>query len=233
VGLGFLVAISAYGFSVEGLFAQPVWDWTGLERLLLFAAVFAGFFLAIVAWRPGWVAPLSFLAALVYTAATAGPLALLAVLFFLFSCFALGRLLLGRHAETALDDLLAVLAGASIYVWLVGLAVHFPVNYPTIYLAGLAVPILSRPRNTAACLRRCASLFRPAGLASQEGVKESALRPLAHARGSVTHSRHWAPGRAATVRERTGRFFHGCPPLATLADIRTSPGAATTRPFRL
>ena len=164
VGFGFLVAVSAYGFSAEGLFAQPVWDWTGLQRLLLFVAVFAGFFLAIVAWRPGWVAPLSFLAALVYTAATAGPLALLAVLFFLFSCFALGRLLLGRHAETALDDLLALLAGASVYVWLVGLAVHLPVNYPTIYLAGLAVPILLRPRNTAACLRRCASLFRPVAL---------------------------------------------------------------------
>jgi len=77
---------------------------------------------------------------------------------------------------------------------------------PPSLLSGKLVDILATAARQAETL-----LILPvrtlARFAPLEGVKQSALRPLAYARASVTHSRHWAPDRAATVRERFGRFF--------------------------
>ncbi len=193
-----LVCLSVYGFYSGGLFEQTIWSPVGLERLILFAALYAGWFTAIILWRPRWFAPLTLLLALAYTIAVAGFGALASVLLFLFSSLVLGKLLLGSPlmpqklrknarfssasavgqvpdlpsaiapetealrspVESATDDLLALLLGVSVYMWILGWTVHFPVNYPVTYLVLLVVPLVVGRRRTAACLRRCAGLVR-------------------------------------------------------------------------
>ena len=126
-----LAAVSIYGFFHEQLFAQQMWADEGVRRFLLYAGAYWGV-AAVLLWRCriAWIVPVGAL----YAVWWAGPVAPLAVLFFLGSCYALGR----RVA----DGVTAVLAGAAVWMLVLWCALHFPVNYWWVYAAAFAVPYL-------------------------------------------------------------------------------------------
>ena len=140
VTLILLSGISAYGFWSARLFEQETWSSLGLERLAQVGAVYMLAAVAVYFWKPSFVAPLLLLLAALYSFVAVGPLALLCVLFFLGSSFLLGRLLFA--GEGALDDLLALSLGIGIWILLIGVAAHFPVNIPLAYLAALSIPFV-------------------------------------------------------------------------------------------
>lgn len=159
LGLCALAGLSAWGLYSARLFQQEIWLPLGVRRFLLWAALYAGWWTAVALLRPRWFAPATFALVLGYTVLAVGPAAPAAVLLFLFSAYTLGRMLV--RASGALEDLVALLAGLSVYVLAVSLAVRFPVNHPVVYLAAMLAPVVARPRHAAACLFRCAGLFRP------------------------------------------------------------------------
>src|ERR1700688_4087475 len=118
--LALLIAAGCYGFLHERLWTQSMWSEAGRGRFLAYAAVFwiaAGL---ILWWMPSWLLPITAVAALFYTAWWSGPLAPLAVLFFLGSCWCLGR----RLARVA-DPPTATLLGAAVWMLLIWIALHF------------------------------------------------------------------------------------------------------------
>jgi len=132
-----LIAVGSYGFLRERLWAQSMWSEAGSSRFLAYAAVFwsaAG----LILWLcPRRLAAIVWTAALFYAAWWSGPLAPLAVLNFLGSCFCLGR----RIARDA-DPPEATLLGAAVWMFLIWIALHFPVNTRGVYAAALAVPYI-------------------------------------------------------------------------------------------
>ena len=119
-----------YGFYQERLFAQQMWAEEGVRRFLVYAAVYWAV-AALLIWRNRveWLIP----AAALYTAWWAGPVAPLAVLFFLGSCCALGSR--------------KILVGTAIWMFLLWGALHFQVNFPWAYAVAFAIPYLrTRPR---------------------------------------------------------------------------------------
>ena len=131
-----LVAITIYGLRAGHLFSDPGWTATGKLRLWhytwVFWAVGAALLLAVPRCLPAIVAAVF----LVATAIAVGPLELLAVAAFLISACALGSLLL-RAAP-----LFSILAGIAVYIFLMTFLARLPVNYPAVYLAMLALPVL-------------------------------------------------------------------------------------------
>lgn len=96
--LAALAAISVYGFWSRHLWRQEIWQAPGGERFLVFVAAALVWFGGWILARPAWLAPATFCLVAVYSAATVGALPVAAVLFLLFACFALGRLVLVRCA---------------------------------------------------------------------------------------------------------------------------------------
>jgi len=181
--LALLAAVAIYGFVSRHLWRQEIWQSPGGERFLIFLAAAAIWFGGWILWRPPWLAPATLSLAVVYTAATVGALPVLAVVLFLFACYALGRLLLARLAGEA-SPLLALLTGLAAYLWIGGIAAHFAVNYPLVWLALLAAPVASNPRNTAACLRETLAAAGPVYL-------DSRLEYAALALAVVPLAAHW------------------------------------------
>jgi hypothetical protein len=137
-----LTVITIYGFFHERLFAQQMWADEGVSGFLAYAGVYwaaAG----LILWRwPRGFAWTAGIAALGYAAWWSGPLAPFAVLYFLGSCYSLGRLL----SRTA-GGVSAILVGASAWMLLLWCVLHFPVNYGWVYAAAFALPYLwHRPR---------------------------------------------------------------------------------------
>lgn len=144
-----LAALLAYGLWANALFAQPVWTTEGARRLAIYAALSA---LWIPLRKPVAVAWI----ALVYATAIAGPMAVGSVLLFLVSSWCVGRVV-----TTGVP---AMMAGASAYALIIGLAVHAPVNYAAVYVAVMAAPLVWRWRDLAkwrvpACNSRMAGLL--------------------------------------------------------------------------
>ena len=96
-----------------------------------------------------------------FTAIAIGPLALLAVVFFLLSAWSLGDLIMvGRtpwSARVPLDPLLPLLLGIAIYIFLMPFAARLPVNYPWAYALVLSLPILA---NRSAVRRALPAILR-------------------------------------------------------------------------
>ncbi|HLH38626.1 MAG TPA: hypothetical protein VKX39_05715 [Bryobacteraceae bacterium] len=137
------LAFAIRGFAVEHLFRENLWSPEGLARLIVFSAAYwisAG----VILWlRPAWFFWAAAIFALGYSewwcALVFTACAPLAAIYFLGSCFLLGRVLFPR-----LDTLLATLAGFSIWIFLLSIAAHFPVNRPAIYFLAFAAPYLAR-----------------------------------------------------------------------------------------
>jgi hypothetical protein len=130
-----IATIAVYGFVSERLYAQPMWSPDGWHRLLLFAA---GYWIAaapIIALAPRWFGVAAGATFFIYTIWWAGPLAPLAVMFFLGSCYLLGRKLPG-----AVDGVTATVVGAAAWSPIIWVALHFPVNISFVWLIALAIP---------------------------------------------------------------------------------------------
>lgn len=147
-------AVFAYGLAAERLFAQEIWTRTGLERLLAVSAGYVALAAFCFTWRQFFGPALAALG-LCYAGVAAGPTAVAASLLFLLSCYALGDLLRSKpHHADSFDAALSFLTGAAVYIGLIGIAVHFPVNRPLFYFVLLGGPLLlNRPR-VVAVLRR-------------------------------------------------------------------------------
>jgi len=135
--LALLTAASVYGFFHERLWAQTMWSADGRGRFLVYSAVFWSL-AAFILWQcPRWLRLIIPAIALLYTAGWAGPVAPLAVLYFLGSCYFLGRI--ARREE---DACMATLLGAAIWMFLIWIALHFPINTRAAYGVAFAVPYL-------------------------------------------------------------------------------------------
>ena len=143
------LAVEAYGFRAATLFSQDVWDPIGVKRFLKYIGMFLGVSVPLL-----MMVPWSFAAAIagltaVGTAFAIGPLALLAVVFYLVSSGALGARLLGRkHGDAPESQLFATLLGAAVWIFLMTLVARLPVNYPAVWTGLLAIPVLLDWRGT-------------------------------------------------------------------------------------
>lgn len=142
-----IAAISAiYGFVHEHLFAQRLWTHDAVGRLVRFAAAFwivAG----VLLWRrPKWFVPVVAVFVLMYSvwwcSIYFNPLAPLAVIYLLGSCFLLGVL-----AAPRADGLTALLLGLALWTFAISIAVYFRVNTGPVYAIAFGIPyVLTAPR---------------------------------------------------------------------------------------
>src|SRR6185295_19101176 len=114
------MAIAIYGVIHERLLDQPIWNPTGTARFAMYAAAFWAVALTFVILRPTWLAPGIGLIVAGYTAWRCGVIAPLAVLYFLGSCFLLGKIL-ARRAQ----GLTSLFIGLAVWLLAISIAVHF------------------------------------------------------------------------------------------------------------
>ncbi len=171
-------ALTLYGFREAGLLHQQIWTPAGLNRFLIFTAAYWMCFGLATLLRPQ-IFPLFVLAAaLAYTLAAIGPLAILSVLLVTLSSLILGQAILHRAAafpdNSPTANILAALLGLSLYMFVLSIAALEPVNYPLVYLAALAAPLIWQWRRTSACLTRVLNLRNPR-LSRTEQLASAAL----------------------------------------------------------
>jgi hypothetical protein len=140
VALAVLAAAGSYGLVHEKLAVQPLWSAEGRSRLLVYALVYWTIAGLLLRFAPKWLAPATAIFVAIYTAcwytpAWSGIAALIAVLYFLGSCFFTGRILLRRA-----DPATAVLLGMAVWMFAIWAALHFPVNTGTAYAIAFAIP---------------------------------------------------------------------------------------------
>jgi hypothetical protein len=136
--LALAAGCAVYGFLHEHLFAQWVWTPEGLVRLLAYTAVYWA--VAIPIFRRSWFVPSVAAFVFIYSTWWCALFfhwwAPIAVLYFLGSCWMLGRFLT--------RGIQALIAGLAIWVFVISIAAHFPVNRPWIYAVAFALPYLGR-----------------------------------------------------------------------------------------
>jgi putative flippase GtrA len=166
------LAMEAHGFLTANLFSQDIWDPIGVKRFLKYIGMFLGVSVPLL-----MMAPWSFAGAIVAltavgTAVSIGPLALLAVAFYLISSCALGSRLLGsKHGDDPESQLFATLLGAAAWILLMTLVARIPVNYPAVWAALLAIPVLLDIRGA---WRRLGHLWRSIAALELRGYAERA-----------------------------------------------------------
>lgn len=140
-----VAGLTAWGFAAGHLFGQFIWLPTGLHRLTHFAALFFAFSTPMLAMFP-WTFAAIFPAMMTGASVLAeGPLAVGAVLFLLLSANALGSLLLRRSPQ-----LIATLAGISVYALLMTLTARMPIHFAALWTVLLALPIAADARGVVA-----------------------------------------------------------------------------------
>jgi hypothetical protein len=140
------------------------------------AVAYAVWSLVLLVFAPRWFAAATLAALLILVGAAVGPLALAAALFFLFSCFVTGTLLMAVDGGQGLfSGLLRLLLGVAVWMAVANLAAHFPVNYPAVYAALLLVPLTVNPGKTRACMAGCARAFAPLDLPQRTSYAFMAL----------------------------------------------------------
>jgi len=136
------VVLEIRGFRAAHLFQADIWAPQGMRRLVHYLCLFLVAAIPIMVFVPWSFTGLAIGLAGVGTALAAGPLALLAVAFFLISACALGSRLLGRdHGDSLPDQALATILGAAVYIFLMTFLARLPVNYPLVWGLLLAIPI--------------------------------------------------------------------------------------------
>ena len=137
------LAAEAHGFLTAKLFSQDIWEPIGVKRFLKYIGMFLGIAVPVLMIVPWSFATMIAGFATVGTAFAIGPLALLAVAFYLVSSCALGSRLLGRkHGDAPEAQIFATLLGAAVWVFVMTLVARLPVNYPAVWAGLLAVPVL-------------------------------------------------------------------------------------------
>lgn len=131
-----LLAVTAAGLSTDGLFSSSIWTPDGLKRMLWFAALYGCWAVLGGCLFPRWFTRITLAAGFIHTVAVLGVKPVAGVLYFLASAWALGSF--------AAPGVLGMLAGVAAYSVVIGLAVHFPVNYPAVYVGVMAIPLVLR-----------------------------------------------------------------------------------------
>ncbi len=138
----FLTALTTwagYGFVHERLFDQYLWTPDGEIRLAAYTAVYWAAAGLILWLRPAWLLPAAAWFVFIYSEWWCwrffSPWAPIAVIYFLGSCYLLGRMVARRA-----DLWIQLLVGLSLWIFLISIAVHFPVNTRLTYLAAFAIP---------------------------------------------------------------------------------------------
>jgi 4-amino-4-deoxy-L-arabinose transferase-like glycosyltransferase len=176
-GLSFLVILFSWGCVEGGLFTRNPWEPAGQERLIYYSAIWAGVSALLGVHRGSrrLLPPLMMTAGLAGTVLAVGPRAVLATLLFLASSYVVGRALTRRWDDaTWLSKLLALLTGVAAWMFLIGLMVHLPVNYPLAYLVLLVAPVIWRLRDAAEGVLDVAEAFGPRRLGVAEYAAASA-----------------------------------------------------------
>ncbi len=152
------IAGGIYGFATGHLFDQFIWLPWGQRRFFHFGALFGAVSLPLMLIFPWAYAPLFAAVLLGATALATGPLAVLAVLFFLLSANVVGRAALERlplaTKKPENSELFFTLVGIGIYALLMTLTARIPVNYGVVWAAVLALPIALNARGTVVRVRR-------------------------------------------------------------------------------
>jgi hypothetical protein len=152
--MGLLAAAGLYGFFHEGLWAESLWSADGRERFLAYAAVYWAL-AGVILWRcPQWLRFIVPAAALIYTAWWTGPVAPLSVMYFLGSCYFLGRIV--RREK---DACMATLLGAAVWMFVIWIALHFPINTRAVYAVAFALPYLLAYRELLSIRIRAATVM--------------------------------------------------------------------------
>jgi hypothetical protein len=179
VALFALLVCTAYGVVHHELFQQDIWTHTGLKRFAIFTLGYGLFCAAFSLWKPGLFPAVVGALAVIYTVASTGALALLTVAVVLLSSLVLGQSILGRgqafSTDSAAGSILAMLLGLSVYVFVLSIAAHAPINYALTYLLVLAIPLIWNWRATAAWLARIPALKTPLRLSRTEQFGCAAL----------------------------------------------------------
>jgi hypothetical protein len=140
---GVLLGVVLHGFRAGRLLPDSGWTPIGQFRFVHYTKIFWTASLAILLIAPSAFAPIVALLVAVATAIAIGPIALLAVAAFLISSCALGSKLLGANDDSSADNqLCATLLGIAVYIFLMTFLARLPVNYPAVYMALLAIPVL-------------------------------------------------------------------------------------------
>lgn len=171
------LSIEAHGFLTANLFTQDIWDPIGVTRFLKYLGMFLGVAFPLLLMAPWTFATAIAALTAIGTAFAIGPLALLAVAFYLISSCALGsRLLVRKHDASPESQLFSTLLGAAVWIFAMTLIARLPVNYPVVWAALLAIPVLLDWRGAGRRMARCWQLLRGAELrAYPERVAFAAL----------------------------------------------------------
>jgi len=160
-----LLAMYLYGLGSARLFQQEVWQAAGAARAVRFAVAYGLGSVLLAMAVPQWAPRVLVLGGVAYAAAACGLIPLAALGLLLASAWSLGA----RIAP----GLVGVVLGLNIWALLIGFAVHSPVNYPGVYAAAFAIPLVFDRRRvweaghaawrwfrtTAPCSRGCAAAW--------------------------------------------------------------------------
>jgi glycosyltransferase involved in cell wall biosynthesis len=153
-----LLGMVLYGFHTQSLWPNAGWTEAGRQRLMHYTTIYWAVSLVIWLIAPVAFAPIVAMLIVGATAVAIGPLAVLAVAAFLISACAVGSKLLGASDDSfAESQLCCTLLGIAVYIFLMAFLARLPVNYPAVYAALLAIPVLLDIRGVA---RRLASWGR-------------------------------------------------------------------------
>lgn len=141
--------ICLVGADRSGIFRQSIWDPIGLQRFLIYTICFAGA-AVIFTVRTVAIVPCFAAGVLLYTAALVGVRPVLALLFFALACYGIGLAVLRvlrlddtRRPQAAGLDILAVLAGAGIWGFVVSFLAFTRWNWALVHGLLLAVPAVA------------------------------------------------------------------------------------------
>ena len=162
-----VVTAEVYGIRTGDLFSQPIWSPIGLTRFGHFTVWFLALVVPALFLIPRFFISIAVGLIFLATVVSTGPAAVFAVVFFLVSVCALGALVLREKEPGSPEaDVRSVLAGTGIFIFLMTLMARFPVNYPLVWGALLAAPILANLRGTTRRLARWGRLLGSAKLTS-------------------------------------------------------------------
>jgi glycosyltransferase involved in cell wall biosynthesis len=137
------IALEIYGFRTHDLFAQQIWNPAGLRRFERFAEIFALLSAVLIFAAPRHFGAIVAALLVVLSAVSVGPAPVLAIVFFSLSANALGAILLrGAQPDSLTDQVCATLLGAGVYTFCMTFLARLPLNYPAVWGAILAAPIL-------------------------------------------------------------------------------------------
>lgn len=130
VVLALLALVVGYGFVVAGMRPETVWSEGGWQRFLMFGGLFG-----VLALGGRWGMAAAVVAVAGFGMWRVGPVAVLAPAYLLGAFWLTGGLVAPRARGW-----MALLLGMGVWIFVIGLAVHFRVNSPLVYFVAAGVP---------------------------------------------------------------------------------------------